>query len=421
LVEEDSSVTPDARPARAIEPFGRADLEAIREKWLPLLLRRRSLRWTVVGTALFVVVVILLYLSISVLPERIVEPPPELTQLEGNQRVQAENALEQTRNSVRTTLIQAIGGGLVFLTFAVGLGQLFTAREGQLVDRFTKTIDQLGEDKIDVRLGGVYALKQIAERFEYRRPIAEIFVAYLKTHATETPLATETSRTTAVLSPTAVRRPSVPGATRTGEEVRLRPDLQAVLRILVGEELWRRAGIERLDLSYIIVRNADLRGVDLSNVVLLGAVLDGSNLRTAKFRGADLRSASLNDADLRGADFEHADLSGAHLSRADLAEARLTNEALLVDATLNEANLRDAELELVDATRANLAGAKLINARLNQAVVTEANLSGANLSGATLFGVNLVEASDLSGIVLSGAQTDDTMRKQIEARLNASS
>jgi hypothetical protein len=35
-------------------------------------------------------------------------------------------------------------------------------KQGQVTDRYTKAIDQLGSDKIDVRIGGMYALERIA-------------------------------------------------------------------------------------------------------------------------------------------------------------------------------------------------------------------------------------------------------------------
>jgi hypothetical protein len=36
------------------------------------------------------------------------------------------------------------------------------SREGQATDRYTKAIEQLGSDKIDVRIGGIYALERVA-------------------------------------------------------------------------------------------------------------------------------------------------------------------------------------------------------------------------------------------------------------------
>jgi hypothetical protein len=58
---------------------------------------------------------------------------------------------------------QALGAGLL----AAG-ALLFTARnfilsrEGQVTDRYTKAIEQLGSDKLDVRIGGIYALERVA-------------------------------------------------------------------------------------------------------------------------------------------------------------------------------------------------------------------------------------------------------------------
>ena len=36
------------------------------------------------------------------------------------------------------------------------------AQEGQITERFTRAIEQLGSDKIAIRLGGIYALERVA-------------------------------------------------------------------------------------------------------------------------------------------------------------------------------------------------------------------------------------------------------------------
>src|SRR5438309_112325 len=41
-------------------------------------------------------------------------------------------------------------------------GDLAPSRRGHLTDRYTKAIDQLGSKTLDVRLGGLYALEQLA-------------------------------------------------------------------------------------------------------------------------------------------------------------------------------------------------------------------------------------------------------------------
>jgi len=65
------------------------------------------------------------------------------------------------------------------------LEQLEIARRAQLAERFTRAVDQLGHDKDDVRIGGIYALGQILKEQEtgnYHGPIIEILTAYLREH-----------------------------------------------------------------------------------------------------------------------------------------------------------------------------------------------------------------------------------------------
>ena len=67
---------------------------------------------------------------------------------------------EAARDTARGRLL-AFGAGL----FAAG-ALVYTARNfslsrvGQVTDRYTKAIEQLGSDKLDVRIGGIYALER---------------------------------------------------------------------------------------------------------------------------------------------------------------------------------------------------------------------------------------------------------------------
>src|SRR5215211_7626640 len=64
------------------------------------------------------------------------------------------------------------------------------AREGQITERFTRAIDQLGATNEDgkplfeIRLGGIYALERIAKESEEDYwPIMEVLTAYVRQHA----------------------------------------------------------------------------------------------------------------------------------------------------------------------------------------------------------------------------------------------
>ena len=110
--------------------------------------------------------------------------------------------LANAKNSVRTTLIQ----GLVGLTALVGIAvawqqlqadrdqwqtdrqqlqeQLTLTRQGQVAERFTRAVEQLGSDKVDVRLGGIYGLEQIAKQSSKDRlQVFEVLSAYVRHHA----------------------------------------------------------------------------------------------------------------------------------------------------------------------------------------------------------------------------------------------
>jgi hypothetical protein len=78
------------------------------------------------------------------------------------------------------------------------------------------------------------------------------------------------------------------------------------------------------DLSYAVMRGANLPLVDLSGALLREADLVLANLRGADLRHADLSGANLVGARLMGVDLAHANIRGADLSTAeDLTDEQL--------------------------------------------------------------------------------------------------
>ena len=58
------------------------------------------------------------------------------------------------------------------------------AEEGQVTERFTRAIEQLGNDKMAIRLGGIYALERIAKDSEKDHgPVMEVLTAYVRENA----------------------------------------------------------------------------------------------------------------------------------------------------------------------------------------------------------------------------------------------
>ena len=81
----------------------------------------------------------------------------------------------------------ALGAGLFAAGALVFTARNFTlSREGQVTDRYTKAVEQLGSDKIDVRIGGIYALERIARDSARDHPTAmEVLTAFIRDHSHE--------------------------------------------------------------------------------------------------------------------------------------------------------------------------------------------------------------------------------------------
>jgi predicted polyphosphate/ATP-dependent NAD kinase len=92
------------------------------------------------------------------------------------------------QNGAYTNLVQALGGLVLSMTawvgyqnFRVGEKNLKVSEDKQVTERFSKSIEHLGSDKIDVRLGGIYALEQIAiDSAKYHWTIVEILSAFVR-------------------------------------------------------------------------------------------------------------------------------------------------------------------------------------------------------------------------------------------------
>jgi uncharacterized protein YjbI with pentapeptide repeats len=96
------------------------------------------------------------------------------------------------QNDGRTTLLQGLGALLVLAGATGGVwatlrqvrashDQLKLNEQGQVTDRYTTAVDQLGHEKAPVRLGALYSLAHLAQdNPEYRQTVVDVFCAYLR-------------------------------------------------------------------------------------------------------------------------------------------------------------------------------------------------------------------------------------------------
>ena len=204
--------------------------------------------------------------------------------------------------------------------------QAETAQQGLLNERYQKGAEMLGSDVLSVRLGGIYALRWLAEEHskQYHVQVLRLFCAFLRNPVGAT-----------------VQRIGSPGSSQ---------DVEAILEMIRSRDK-ARIGLESHE-GYTL---------DLHGARLHGARLDSANLSQAKLWDADLSSPEddpINRTRLDDANLARANLIRTQLKGADLTGARLQKALLL---------------------RANLSGTRLVVADLSGA-----QLHGANLTGAIL-------------------------------------
>jgi hypothetical protein len=330
-----------------------AAMRTQRQEWAAGLAghMRAWARWT--AAALPGVAVALLVLWLVLVVPRLLVPAASEASLQDVPDPAKRHELQDSRlklqNDVRTTLLQGFGGLAVLAGAVFAFGQLLTSRrqlehtiesafqqheldrQGQVTERFTRAIDQLGHENLDVRLGGIYALERIAnDSHQDRATIAEVLTAFVRGHAPWSP-------------PRPDQDISEDGRIEGGPLQRRVPDVQAALTVLGRRKLPINPA-EPLNLLATNLRSADLRRANLREATLAGCQLQGAGLIEADLQGAFLDGAELQDANLVRAQLQRADLYDAQLQRASLRDARLQG-ADLRGAQLQGADLRGAQLQ----------------------------------------------------------------------------
>jgi hypothetical protein len=233
------------------------------------------------------------YVVVKVLPE-------ELAHTTG--LTPADQSAERGR--IRTGLVALTAGAVAVI------GAYFTARtfqlsrRGQNTDRFARAIEHLGHKSVDVRVGGIYALEDLArDSRAHRDQVIEVLVAYVREHSPWPPRDADAEATPppAAVDVRAVIKVLARRDTTRDPERALRLDLGSTnLREVLAAGLSLRGGrLWRARLDGAILPSADLTGANL-----VGARFDDASLRDATLDGAALTAASLRDADLEGVQYD---------------------------------------------------------------------------------------------------------------------
>jgi hypothetical protein len=214
-------------------------------------------------------------------------------------------------------------------------------RQRRITETYSKAVEQLASDKMELRLGGIYTLERIShESPDDYWTVMETLCAFVRERA-------RWQKPEEAPSETVVRL--YEKEETTGSRISPPTDIAAVLAVIVRRDDKSRQ--REIDKGWKLdFHETDLRGANLNRASVPRADLSEANLREASLWSANLSEANLFRANLWRADLHLADLSGVVLSRAVL------NEAVLIGANLSRAVLSEA----------NLCGANLVRAKLNE-------------------------------------------------------
>lgn len=292
-------------------------------------------------------------------------------------------AYRSAQGGVLSVLIQAAGGFALFAGLFFTWRQIIAGQEAQVSERFTRSVEQLANDRVDVRVGGIHGLERIAfSRASEFQSILMLLTAFVLERAR--------------VQDGSANRGALP------------LDLQVALAVLVRFQ-------ERLGYR----TRVSLRGINLSYVRLSDVNFGSFDLREADFRSAVLDGASFAFAYVQGTNFANADLRYTNFSSAMLGDTKASG-ANLTDAVLRRAT-GSMDLRGADLTGADLEWALLIGdfrgAILKHTLCSEANFYSSNFEGVDLretkglWDGQISGSGRMAGVILPGKSRGDAYKE----------
>jgi uncharacterized protein YjbI with pentapeptide repeats len=184
----------------------------------------------------------------------------------------------------------------------------------------------LGNDKLEIQLGGIDALERIAmDSKKDHWPIMEILTNYVRVHA---PLIddknlNEDQPPKKTLNDILKYQRENPSRDQIIGSDSPQPVIQAILTVIGRRKLYYQRGendrlnLRETNLRWLKLEEAHLEGAFLQFTDLTGAILIGAHLEKAYLFKTKMRNANLDGAHLEGVDLSHTEgLERGQLSRA---------------------------------------------------------------------------------------------------------
>lgn len=237
-------------------------------------------------------------------------------------------------NAISTTVTAIVALGALYFTgqsLTATREQMALSERGQVTDRFAKAVEHLGSEKIDIRLGGIYSLRRLADDSPRDRiPIVRILTAFVRQNAPK------------------VDTPACDPLAETAE------DVKAALEIVgqVNSKIEFPRDLQLYDFPIITLSRICLPGILLSGVDLRRSIITD-----VKFNGSDFVGVNLADATITGVDFQDAIISGVDFKGAGFSQSNFINSSFenstLVNVALEKVNFENVTFEGGDITGAS--------------------------------------------------------------------
>jgi hypothetical protein len=197
--------------------------------------------------------------------------------------------------AIAPLLTLAAGVAVAGVALARHFAQTNADRQIRITENFSKAIEQLGSDKLEVRLGGIYSLERISkESSDDYWPIMENLTAFVREHSSRS----EMERTSQDLKQQMSR-----------QDLEQRISLRAYF-------LWQRAGQPDGKENFFWSLATKLEELGEPPATDIAAVLAVIGRRSERSRGCEHNPANDWRLDLRRAALRRAELSNTHLERA---------------------------------------------------------------------------------------------------------
>ena len=254
-------------------------------------------------------------------------------QAEAAQRHGSEKSAFELENDARGTMADALGGLFLVVGLAATWLQLedgreeqrrtaaslatqqALTREGQITDRFTSAIAQLGSEEMTVQLGGIYALEGIAADSpeDYHDSVMQVLTSFVRTRASLRGEGADLAEMSTLI--------------RVDQ-----PAIQAAMTVIGRRDASHdRPGVCRYYLVAVFLGGIDLRGANLTGTCMHYSDLSGAWLQDADLRGAQINCTVLDQANLEGADLEGAIVTPMYLDDAVGVSPNYREETIAVE------------------------------------------------------------------------------------------